>query len=138
MINNLPLKSKITKTAVATTDAPTAVGPYAQAIAVDNFVFCSGQIGLDPKTQQLVAGGIEEETRQVLQNLSAVLKAAGLTTANVVRCDIFIKNMADFPKINEMYGVFFSADPKPARQTVEVSNLPKNALIEISCIAHKS
>ncbi len=121
---------------INTNKAPKAVGPYSQAIRADRFIFCSGQIGLDPKTNILVKGGIEKETEQVLKNLSKVLKATGLNFKNVVRCDIFIKNMGDFAKVNEIYEKYFSSNPKPARQTVEVSNLPKNALIEISCIAY--
>lgn len=121
---------------IKTTKAPEAVGPYSQAIVAGDFIFCSGQIGLDPETQQLVEG-LESQTRQVLQNLTAVLEASSLSLANVVRTDIFIKNIADFQKVNAIYEEFFSTKPQPARQTVEVSNLPKGALIEISAIAYK-
>lgn len=124
------------KEAINTEKAPKAIGPYSQAIKVGNLVFCAGQIGLDPNTNTLVIGGIEKEIEQVLNNLSGVLEAAGVNLENVVRTDIFITNMDDFTKVNEIYGKYFNADPKPARVTVEVSHLPKGASIEISCIAH--
>lgn len=116
-------------------NSPKAVGPYSQAIKAGNFVFCSGQIGLDPKTNSLVDGAIEEETKQTLNNLKEVLKAAKLSLKDVVRVDIFITDIEHFSKVNEIYGKYFIHDPKPARQTVEVSKLPKEANIEISCIA---
>lgn len=116
--------------------APKAVGPYSQAIRIRKFIFCAGQIGIDPKTNELVKGGVEEEVRQTLNNLKAVLESAGVGFENVVKVDIFLKSMADYAKVNEIYAKFFKSDPKPARVTVEVSNLPKNAKIEISCIAH--
>ena len=122
---------------INTVTAPKAVGPYSQAIKVDKFVFCSGQIGLEPKTNTLVEGGVEKEAEQTLKNLSAVLEAAGLSFKNVIRTDIFLTNINDFSKVNEIYGKHFSKDPKPARQTVEVSKLPKGANIEVSCIAYK-
>ena len=121
---------------INTDQAPKVVGPYSQAIKIGDFLFCSGQIGINPKTNTLIEGGVEKEAEQTLKNLSVVLNAGGLGFKNVVRCDIFIKNIADFIKVNEIYGKYFSSDPKPARQTVEVSNLPKGALIEISCIAY--
>ena len=98
-------------------------------------MFCSGQIGLDPKTQDLVNGGIEQETHQVMKNLAAVLKQAHYTFEHVVRCDIFLTELADFQIVNEIYGSYFKQEVKPSRQTVEVSKLPKGASIEISCIA---
>jgi 2-iminobutanoate/2-iminopropanoate deaminase len=119
---------------VRTEDAPQAIGPYSQAIASAGLVFCSGQVGLDPKTGQLVQGGIREETRRVLENLAAVLQAAGSSMATVLRCTVYLKNMSDFAAMNEVYGRFFTADP-PARATVEVARLPKDALVEIDCIA---
>ncbi len=119
---------------IITNQAPKVVGPYSQAVATGSFVFCSGQIGIDPETNNLVEG-IENQTKQVLKNLSAVLSATQLNLENVVRTDIFITNMEDYSKVNEIYSQFFSVNPKPARLTVEVSNLPKGALIEISCIA---
>lgn len=121
---------------ITTNKAPKAVGPYSQAINAGSFVFCSGQIGLDPQSGDL-AEGIENQTKQVLENLSAVLATEGLNLKDVVKSDIFITNIIDFTVVNEIYGRYFSSDPKPARTTVEVSNLPKGALIEISCIACK-
>lgn len=120
---------------VKSENVPTAAGPYSQAVKAGGFVFCSGQIGLDPKTNQFVEGGVEEQTEQVLKNLAEVLKAAGAEFKNVVRCDIFLTDINDFVKVNEIYAKYFSTDPRPARQTVEVSNLPKGAKVEISCIA---
>lgn len=121
---------------ITTDKAPKAVGPYSLAIAIksDNLIFCSGQVGLDPITNNLVEG-IENQTKQTIKNLASVLESAGAKLENVVRCDIFIKDVGDFTKVNEIYAEYFSSNPKPARQTVEVSALPKNALIEISCIA---
>lgn len=113
---------------------PAVVGPYSQAVKVKNLIFCSGQIGLDPNTNQLVEG-VEAQTEQVLKNLREVLKATGADYMDVLRCDIFLTDINNFAKVNDIYGKYFSNDPKPARQTVEVSNLPKGALIEISCIA---
>ena len=123
------------KKVIKSKKAPAAVGPYSQAIAVNGFVFCSGQIGIDPATNQ-IARGIENQTKQVMKNLEAVLKAAGLTFEHVVKTDIFLTNMADYQKVNEIYGSFFKKTP-PARQTVEASALPRDALIEISCIAYE-
>lgn len=113
---------------------PAVVGPYSQAVKVKNLIFCSGQIGLDPNTNQLVEG-VEAQTEQVLKNLREVLKATGADYMDVLRCDIFLTDINNFAKVNDIYSKYFSNDPKPARQTVEVSNLPKGALIEISCIA---
>lgn len=119
---------------INTNKAPKAVGPYSQAIKSGEFVFCAGQIGIDPKTGELVEG-TENQTKQVLENLSAVLEAEELSLKNVVKSDIFITDMSDYSKVNEIYGQYFSSDPKPARVTVAVAALPKEALIEISCIA---
>lgn len=116
--------------------APNPVGPYSQAVLAGNFLFCSGQIGINPKTNELVKGGVEKETKQALKNLSAVLSAAGVKLDDVVRTDIFLADINDFPKVNAIYASFFTKEPKPARQTVAAS-LPKNARIEISCIAYK-
>ena len=120
---------------IKTNKAPQAIGPYSQAIKAHGFVFVSGQIGLDPKTNEFVKGGVEEQAEQVLKNIGEILKAAGADYRDVVKCEIFLTNISDFVKINELYGKYFFSTPKPARQTVEVSNLPKGALIEISCIA---
>lgn len=121
---------------ITTDKAPKAVGPYSQAIVAGSFIFCSGQIGLDPQTGNL-AEGIKNQTKQVLENLSAVLEAESLNFKDVVKSEIFITNIADFTIVNEIYSRYFVSDPKPSRITVEVSNLPKGALIEISCIAYK-
>ncbi|MDD5251756.1 MAG: RidA family protein [Patescibacteria group bacterium] len=126
----------IRSSVVRTDGAPAPIGPYSQAVSAGQLVFCSGQIGLDPVTGILVAGGVAVETRRVLDNLTAVLAAAGLTLAHVVRTDIFLADMNDFSAVNEIYAEYFSSDPKPARQTVGVAALPKNATVEISCIAY--
>lgn len=118
---------------ISTTKAPVAIGPYSQALEVNNFVFCSGQIGVDPKTGDL-ASGIENQIKQVLSNLQAVLEAAGSDIKHVVKTTVYLKNMSDYPIFNQFYGEFFK-DHKPARATVEVSNLPKQCLIEIDAIA---
>lgn len=118
---------------VATAAAPAAIGPYSQAIQTGTMTFCSGQIGLDPATGTLVAGGIEPETRQVLENLRAVLRAAGLSPADVVKTTVFLTDMAGFPTMNEVYAGFFPV-PCPARSTVQVAALPKGACVEIEAI----
>lgn len=114
--------------------APKAIGPYSQAIRVGEFVFCSGQIGLDPATGRLVDGGVAAETRQVLTNLSAVLEAAGSSLAQVVKTTVYLKNLDDFITMNEVYAAFFPTNP-PARATIEVAHLPRRALVEIEAIA---
>lgn len=117
-------------------NVPAAAGPYSQAIKVGDFVFCSGQIGLDPKTNLLVTGGIEKEVKQTLINLSTVLKAAKLSFKDVIKVEIFVTEMKNFVAVNNVYAAFFTFDPKPARQTIGVASLPKGANIEISCIAY--
>ena len=116
--------------------APKAIGPYSQAIAVSSgrMVFLSGQIPLDPATGEIIAGDVSAQTQQVMLNLEAVLAAAGCTFANVVRCGIFLTDLADFGKVNEIYGRYFPVHP-PARATVQVSALPRGAKVEIDCIA---
>lgn len=121
---------------IKTQKVPVAIGPYSQAVVAGNFIFCSGQIGLKPKTNSLVKDGIEKETRQILKNIGNILKAAGCNFKDVVRVDMFLINIDDFTKVNEIYATFFQSDPKPARQTIEVSKLPKGASIEISCLAY--
>jgi len=121
---------------IQTKKAPAAIGPYSQAIRVGNFVFSSGQIGLEPKTGQLVEG-IEKQTERAIENLKAILEEAGLSLKNVVKTTVYLKNIADFSQMNEIYSQFFKEN-KPARATVEVSNLPKGALIEIEAIAVKN
>lgn len=121
---------------IETDKAPQPVGPYSQAILAGGFLYAAGQIGLNPQTNQLVEGGIEEETKQVLENLKEVLSQTNLNLSDVVRTDIFVKDIKNFTRVNEIYTSYFTNNPQPARQTVEVSNLPKGALVEISCIAY--
>lgn len=122
------------KILIHTDKAPEAIGPYSQAIVYNGLVYCSGQIALQPDTMQIISGGIEEQTRQVLKNLGSVLSAAGSSYMNVLKCSIFLDDMKDFPEVNKIYGDFFDDQP-PARETVAVKELPKSVLIEISCIA---
>lgn len=119
---------------ISTPNAPKAIGPYSQAIKANGFVFVSGQVAFDPATQQIINGGISEQTDRVLKNLSAILSAAGTSLQNVVRSTVFLKNMNDFVAMNEVYAKFFNATP-PARSTVEVARLPKDVLVEIDVIA---
>lgn len=119
---------------ITSTNAPSPIGPYSQATLAGNTLFVSGQIPLDPQSGNLVSGTIEEETEMVMQNLKNILIETGADFSHVVKCSIFVKDMADFTKINETYGKYFQDNP-PARETVEVSGLPKNVRVEISCIA---
>ena len=119
---------------IATKDAPQAIGPYSQAIRANGFVFVSGQVAIDPLTQQVISGDVAAQTDRVLKNLSAILKAAGSGLEKVVRCGVFLKNMGDFAAMNNIYGRHFSTAP-PARSTVEVARLPKDVLVEIDVIA---
>ena len=121
---------------IHTAGAPAAIGPYSQAIENNGLVFCSGQIGLDPKTGALVAGGIEAETRSVLENLRAVLAAAGLHLRDIVKTTIFLADLADFDVVNRIYGEHFE-EPYPARSTVQAAALPRKARVEIEAIAVK-
>lgn len=123
-----------TQTIIHTNAAPRAIGPYSQAIIAGGLVFCSGQIPIDPATGELVAGGIEEQTHRVLINLQAVLEAAGSGLDRVLKTTVFLQNMGDFAAMNAVYATYFPNDP-PARSTVEVAKLPRNALVEIECIA---
>ena len=125
------------KKAVVTDKSPKAIGPYSQAVKISDLVFVSGQIGNDPKTGEMLKGGINVQTRQVLKNLNEVLKAAGTAEKNVLKVTVYLTNMEDFPVVNGIYGKFFS-EPYPARATVQVTRLPKDAIIEIECIAYKS
>jgi len=122
------------RTIVATKDAPKAIGPYSQAIKASGLVFCSGQIAIDPATEQVIAGDVAAQTDRVLRNLAEILAAAGSGLGKVVRCTVFLKNMSEFAAMNEVYGKYFSSSP-PARSTVEVACLPKNVLVEIDAIA---
>ena len=119
---------------ISTKDAPQAIGPYSQAIRANGFVFTSGQIAIDPSTQQVVAGDVSAQTERVLRNLSEILEAAGSGLGKVVRCTVFLKDMNDFAAMNQVYGKYFSSAP-PARSTVEVARLPKDVLVEIDVIA---
>ena len=120
--------------AIRTDKAPKAIGPYEQALKVDGWVFTSGQIPLDPKTGAMVEGGIGAQTRQVLDNLRAVLEAAGTSMSRVVKTTVYMANLADFQKMNEVYAEYFPQD-KPARSTVGVAALPRGAMIEIDVVA---
>jgi 2-iminobutanoate/2-iminopropanoate deaminase len=120
--------------AITTDKAPKAIGPYTQAIAANGWIYTAGQIPLDPQTANIVAGGIKEQTRQVLENLKAVLEAAGSSMNQVVKATVFLKDIADFSAMNEVYADYLG-DTKPARSTVAVSELPRNALIEIDLVA---
>ncbi|MDE3089095.1 MAG: RidA family protein [Chloroflexota bacterium] len=119
---------------VSTDHAPQAIGPYSQAIRIGDYIFCAGQAGLDPASGSLVKGGIEAETRRVLQNLAAVLEAAGSSMSRVVKTTVFLTNMDEFQKMNAVYAEFFPSAP-PARSTVQVSRLPKDACVEIEVVA---
>jgi 2-iminobutanoate/2-iminopropanoate deaminase len=120
--------------AIQTSNAPQAIGPYSQAVVIDRLVFASGQIPINPATGEIAGSDIESQTRQVLQNLKAVFEASGTDLAKVVKTTVFIRNMEDFPKVNSIYGEFFS-QPYPARSTIEVSRLPRDVLIEIEAVA---
>ncbi|MBP9707034.1 MAG: RidA family protein [Oligoflexales bacterium] len=118
---------------IETADAPQAIGPYSQAIRCGDFLFCSGQIPLDPKTGELIPGGVKEQSVQVLNNLKSVIQAAGASLSQVVKTTIFLKSMDDFKTVNAVYGEYFQM-PFPARATVEVSRLPRDVLVEIEAI----
>lgn len=122
------------KQVIETTHAPRAIGPYSQAISAGGFVFASGQIPLDPQTMEFVAGGVAEQTEQVLRNLSAVLEAAGTSLDRVVKTTVFLADMKDFAAMNEVYARYFTEEP-PARATVEAARLPRDARVEIEVIA---
>ncbi len=123
------------KRIIQTNNAPAPIGPYNQAVLVGNTLYISGQIPMDPISSELVSGSIKEETDQVMKNLNAVLEAAGMTFNNVVKTSIFVQDMNQFSEINQAYGAYFDSDTAPARETVEVSNLPKFVNVEISMIA---
>jgi 2-iminobutanoate/2-iminopropanoate deaminase len=127
----------MSKAVIATAKAPAAIGPYSQGLRVGNLVFTAGQIALDPATQQVVAPGIAEQTNQVMENLKAILEAAGSSLAKVVKATVFLKDFNDFAAMNAVYGAYLAPEGviPPARSTVEVSRLPKDALVEIELIA---
>lgn len=122
------------KRVIHTEKAPKAIGPYSQAIHIGNLIYTAGQVALDPATMELVPGGVEEQTRQVLANLKQVLEAAGTSMGKVVKTTVFLKTMDDFARMNSVYAEVFSENP-PARTTVAVVGLPKDALVEIECVA---
>lgn len=126
----------MSKSIVYSENAPEPIGPYSQAIQAGNILFVSGQIAIQRSTGKIITTTIEEETNQVMENLGAVLTAAGMNFSNVVKTSIFLKDMNNFPLVNDIYGRFFSQDP-PARETVEVARLPKDVNVEISCMAVK-
>jgi len=119
---------------IATEHAPQAIGPYSQAIRAQGLIFTSGQVAIDPATQQVIAGDVSAQTDRVLKNLAAILQASGSTLEKVLRCTVFLKNMGDFAAMNEVYGRYFKQAP-PARSTVEAARLPKDVLVEIDVIA---
>ena len=119
---------------IATDQAPQAIGPYSQAIRAQGLIFTSGQVAIDPATQQVIAGDVGAQTDRVLKNLAAILQASGSSLEKVLRCTVFLKNMGDFAAMNEVYGRYFKQSP-PARSTVEVARLPKDVLVEIDVIA---
>lgn len=121
---------------ITTPEAPRATGPYSQAVSAGGFLFISGQIPLDPALMTPVEGGIAEQTMQVMKNIQAILGSAGLGFENVVRTEIFLKDMGTFAVVNQVYSSFFPREPMPARSTVEVSRLPRDVLVEIACTAH--
>ena len=122
------------KNSVLTADAPAAIGPYSQAVRSRDFLFCSGQIPLDPKSGRIVSGDIATQTRRVMDNIGAILRAGGLTFNNIIKTTIFLTNLGDFQTVNETYGSYFKQDP-PARSTIQVSALPRGANVEIEVIA---
>ena len=124
----------MSKNIIQTSEAPEPLGPYSQAVSSGKMLFVSGQIPLDPQTGELVTGNIEEETKMVMRNIQAILQAGGTDFSRVVKCSIFVKDLNDFSRINQVYGDYFPQQP-PARETVEVNRLPKDVNVEISCIA---
>lgn len=126
----------MSKSVVYSENAPEPIGPYSQAIQAGNMLFVSGQIAIQKSTGNLIVGNIEDETVQVMANIRDILAVAGLDFSNVVKSSIFLKDMNNFPKVNEVYGRYYKINP-PARETVEVSRLPKDVNVEISCIAMK-
>lgn len=124
------------KTIIESKNAPAPIGPYSQAVMMNGILYVSGQIALDPATGELRTATIEQETDQVMQNLHAILKAAGMDFENVAKCSIFLSDMGNFSRVNEVYGRYFPENP-PARETIAVKGLPKNVNVEISCVAGK-
>ncbi|MGO9777508.1 MAG: RidA family protein [Terracidiphilus sp.] len=127
----------MSKQVIATDEAPAAIGPYSQGVRIGNLIFTAGQAGVDPVTQQVVAGGITEQTTRTFENLRAILEAGGSSLAQVVKATVFLKNMNDFAAMNAVYASYFEQEdaPLPARSTVEVARLPKDVLVEIELVA---
>ena len=125
----------MSKKIISTKDAPAAIGPYSQAVQAGPFLFCSGQIPLDPASGQVITGDVSAQAKRVLENVVAVLKAGGASLDHVVKSTIFLKSMGDFAAVNEVYGSYFKSNP-PARSTVEVARLPKDVLVEIEVLAY--
>ncbi|WP_022835698.1 RidA family protein [Salisaeta longa] len=123
-----------TRTTVKTPLAPAAIGPYSQGVLVDHTLFVSGQIAIDPETDSMIEGSVEEETKRVLDNVGAVLNAASMTYENAVRCTVYLTDINDYAQVNEVYARYFNETP-PARVAVEVASLPRGARVEISCVA---
>jgi 2-iminobutanoate/2-iminopropanoate deaminase len=123
------------KTIIATDGAPRAIGPYAQAVRAGDWLYCAGQIGLDPATGEMCSADVAEQTRRVILNLKAVIEAAGGTLANVVKTTVYLHELRHYPQVNEIYAEYFSADP-PARAAVQVEALPREALVEIDAVAY--
>ena len=126
----------MSKNVIYSAQAPEPIGPYSQAIQTGNLLFVSGQIAIEKSSGKLLTGNIQEETKQVMKNVREILKAASLDFSHIVKTSIFLKDMNNFPAVNEVYGSYFTSQP-PARETVEVSRLPKDVNVEISCIAAK-
>lgn len=122
------------KKTIKTDKAPSAIGPYSQAVIYEGIVYCSGQIALNPKTMEMVSHDVVAQTKQVMNNIEQILLEAGSNFSKVLKCSIFLANLNDFEEVNKVYSAYFSENP-PARETVEVSSLPKKAKIEISCVA---
>lgn len=133
---NVPLLANANISPIITEQAPKAIGPYSQAICAGAYVFVSGQIALDPATGKLVGESIEDQTRQVLKNIEAILVAQGLSLEDVVKTEVYLKDLKDFAAMNGIYGERFTYPIKPARATVQISKLPFDALLEISCVAY--
>jgi len=131
-----PIVINMNKMIIRTANAPAPIGPYNQAVLAGNTLYVSGQIALDAESGELVNSSIEEETKKVIENLAVILTAAGMDYSNVVKCSIFLSDLSNFEKVNETYGLYFEHNA-PARETVEVSRLPKDVNVEISCIAVK-
>lgn len=128
------MEEKVAKEIVSTQKAPEAIGPYSQAVKSGGFVFCSGQVPLDPSSGELVEGSVADQTRRAMENLGSVLEAAGASFDSVVKVTAYLTDMGDFPEFNEVYGSYFESSP-PARATVGVGSLPKGALVEVECVA---